>query len=74
MSPTYENTAMTLPVSECMDMAPHMVIPFDFFQPSVCASLIKYAEALQDPKTGIQMQERLVVNQTKRVFTGWPVH
>ena len=29
-----------------------------------------YTEAIQDPQTGIQMQERLVVNQTKKVFTG----
>lgn len=29
-----------------------------------------YAEVIQDPQSGIQMQERLVVNQTKKVFTG----
>ncbi len=47
----------------------------DYFQPSVCGSLVNnYTEALQDPKKGVQMQERLVVNQTQRVFTGWSVH
>lgn len=36
------------------------------------ASLVDYTEAFQDPKSGVQMQERLVVNQTQKVFTGWP--
>ena len=39
-------------------------------QPSVCTMLVEQAEALQHPQTGIQMQERRVVNQTKRVFSG----
>ena len=33
-------------------------------------TLVEYAQALQDPETGIQLQERRVVNQTMRVFTG----
>ena len=41
-----------------------------FSQPGVCELLVEHVEALQHPHTGIQIQERRVVNQTKRVFTG----
>jgi hypothetical protein len=78
MSPSYEDAAMSLSVSKCMPLVQLLRVIselYDYFQPSVCGSLVNnYTEAFQDPKKGVQMQERLVVNQTQRVFTGLPVH